>query len=110
MSQDECTIVLDTLESEDSRMAAYYDRIIQEATTQKNKLTAQIQAAKQNNLTILGEVQKVMDTERERILDGRNKKPGTRQKRSIGEKKKQGRGKERERATHTPDKRERIEE
>ena len=60
--------MLDTLESEDSRMAAYYDRIIQEATTQKNKLTAQIQAAKQNNLTILGEVQKVMDTERERIM------------------------------------------
>ena len=61
-------IVLETLESEDTRMAAYYDRIVQEATTQRNKLTAQIQAAKSNNLTILGEVQKVMDTEKERIL------------------------------------------
>lgn len=49
-------------------MSAYYDRIIQEATTQRNKLTAQIQSAKQNNLNILGEVQKVMDTERERIM------------------------------------------
>ena len=49
-------------------MVAYYDRIIQEATMQKNKLTAQITSAKNNNLSILGEVQKVMDTEKERIM------------------------------------------
>ena len=66
--QEECNIVLETLESEDNRLTSYYDRIIQEATTQKNKLTAQIQAGKVNNLNILGEVQKVMDTEKERIL------------------------------------------
>ena len=66
--QDECSKVTAVLDTENDRLAQYYEDIIQTAASQRNRLHDQIQAAKNNNLQILAEVQKIMEVERERIL------------------------------------------